>query len=183
MPMSLFSKIQKYKTQIVVCVIVLWAMYLRIMQVVYNPTFWVDEQRAVNFMERSGSFLNMLKHLPDAEVGGYLAGDYVILYPFLKIFGPTRWALAVPHLAVTLVGFFLLYLIGRRYFQSIWGYAIAFSIMCFNRNLIFHASEVRPYAILPTIALLVFYCTALLFDDYERLSARQKLWLGLDRKS
>jgi hypothetical protein len=83
-------------------------------------------------------------------------GDMLLVYPFYKLFGVERWALAFPHMALTLLGFYLLYRIGQRYFRTLVGYLITFLIVDFNQNLVFHAFEIRPYGVLVTLALGAF---------------------------
>ena len=101
----------------------LLGMYLRVMRyhkrelwgdelIQYNDTagplkpFWID---GYNYGDHSG-----------------FPGDYLLTYPFIKIFGLHKWGLAIPHILLTIVGFYFLYKVCRYYCKSVWGYAIVF---------------------------------------------------------
>ena len=106
-------------------------------------------------------------------------GDYLLTYPFAHFFGTNKWLIAIPHITATLLGFYFLYLICRRYLKTTWGFIFAFAVVCFNEELIFHAFEIRAYAVLPTLALAAFYLTELIFCQPQRLSAMKKFLIGL----
>jgi hypothetical protein len=117
---------------------------------------------------------------------GYISGDhttfpgeYVLTYPFVQWFGLNKWALAVPHIAVTILGFYFLYKLCSRYFTTTLGYVVAFVLVCFNVNLIFHSFEFRPYAVLPTLALGAFYFSDLIVAQYAQISRIKKMLIAL----
>jgi len=60
----------------------------------------------------------------------------------------------------------------------VWGYIITFGVFCFNANLIFHATEIRPYAVLPTLALGSLYLSELLINRID-LSPKKKFFIGM----
>ncbi len=106
-------------------------------------------------------------------------GEYVLNYPLVQWFGLNKWALAVPHIVITVIGFYFLYRLCSRYFQTTLGHIVAFTLVCFNVNLIFHSFEFRPYAVLPTLALGALYFSDLVVTSYDQFSRIQKIWIAL----
>ena len=137
-----------------VTIICVYALYLRIL-VLFDRTLGTDE--LYQLVQMKGTFFELLKGLPELEYCSYLSGDYYLIYPFFKIFSYNKFGLAIPHIIATIIGFYLLYLICKMYFKSAWAYIITFTIVCFNGTLINHATEIRTYAVLPTLALATFY--------------------------
>ncbi len=176
----MLKKIIKYTKQnfvpIAVTFICIYALYLRLMKL-YRHELWADELWQLNQMR--GSFLELLKQLSTHEVCSYLSGDYYLIYPFFKMFSFNKWGLAIPHIIVTILGFYLLYLICKRYFKTVWGYLITFVVVCFNGILITYATEIRVYAVLPTLALASLYLTQLLVDNYFQISVVKKTAIGM----
>jgi len=118
-------------------------------------------------------------------------GDYLILYPFLRMFGLhqltdpfppfsdfERFLLSFPHILISVVGFYFLYLICKRYLKTTLGFVLAFVLFSFHRELIFHAFEFRPYAVLPVLSLAVFYFTGSLIKHNVRQSMPIKFLIG-----
>lgn len=136
-----------------IILISLYALYLRINWRIIND-FARDE--FFQLTQLKVSFLRLLETVPHSEHCLYLQGDYYLMYPFFKIFGFSKWV-ALPHFIITLLGFYLLYLLCKSYCKTIWGYIIAFGIVCLNPTLIKHATEIRVYAVLPTLALGCLY--------------------------
>jgi len=122
-----------------------------------------------------GDFLSFLKAIPEMSFCSYLSGDLFIFYPFFRIFSDNKWGLSIPCIIATILGFYLLYLICRRYFKSIWGYLVTFTIVCFNATLIFHATEIRAYAFLPTAALATLYVLLKIVDSNFDLSTSKRV--------
>lgn len=141
--------------------ICLYAFYLRI-DSLYHHSFWTDE--LLQLEELKGTFWRLIVSRPTAEFCSFLSGDFYLIFPFFKVFSYNKWGLAIPHIIATLIGFYLLYLISKRYFKTIWGYLITFTIVCFNATLIYHATEIRTYAVLPTLALGTLYLSLRLAD-------------------
>ena len=162
----------KNPIQFSVSAICMYALYLRIMHL-YRHTLWVDELEYLIPMR--GTFLEFLKAIPGTEVCSYLSGELFIFYPFFKFFSYNKWALAIPCVISTIIGFYILYLICERHFRSIWGYLVAFGIVCFNATLINHATEIRMYAFLPTLALATFYLFQRIADLNFELSVPNKI--------
>lgn len=154
-----------------VSIICAYALYLR-MVILYNHTLWTDEIYQLNLMR--GTFIDLLKAVPKYEYCSYLSGDYYLIYPFFKIFSFNNKGLAIPHIIATIIGFYILYLICKRYFKTIWAYFITFGVICFNATLINHATEIRTYAVLPTLALATFYVFQKITDSNFKLSALKK---------
>jgi len=167
-------KNQKYLHLAVVIVICVYALYLRA-DARASAKLWVDEQVQIERMDRP--LVEFFRHIPDHQYCGYLAGDYYLVYPFVRMFGPNnKWGLAIPHIISTILGFWLLYLICRRYFKTVWGYLITFTVVCFNPTLLQHAFEIRRYAVLPTLALACLYLAFKLVDQNIKMSLKKK-WL------
>ena len=122
-------------------------------------------------------------------------GDYLVTYPFLKLFGlhtiantvvPVytfghleKWLLISPHILSTILGFYFLYLLGRRYFKTLWGFLIAASIFSFHHDLIFHSLELRPYAVLQTLPFATLYFCDKAVCNFGSLATFKKFLLGL----
>jgi len=150
-----------------------YALYLRIVGL-YQHTLWTDEIFQLNQMQ--GTFFDLLKSLQAGDFCSFLSGDHYLIYPFFKIFSYNKWGLAIPHIIATIIGFYILYLLCKRYFVSVWGYLITFSIVCFNATLIAHSTEIRPYAVLPTLALATFYLFGKIAGLNFNLNFNQRLY-------
>lgn len=166
---------KNYFTPVLITGICLYALFLRLMSL-HKHTLWTDEFHQLDQM--TGSFLDMIKSLPIKEYCSYLSGDFYLTYPFFKIFYYNKWGLAIPHIVATILGFYILYLLCQRYFKSIWGYLVTFGIVCFNATLIYHATEIRVYAVLPTLALASLYISLLLVEQNSRLPPKKKMAIG-----
>jgi len=167
--------IAKYRQELVVIFISLWALYLRFQRLAARE-LWNDE--IYQLKQTVGPF----KHIWGRNDYGDLScfpGDYVLTYPFVRFFGDNKWGLAIPHILITIIGFYFLYLIGKRYFKTIWGFVVAFAVVCFNQYLIFQSFEFRPYAVLPTLALASFYLIDTVFTEYSFLGRWKKFFIGL----
>lgn len=136
--------------------------------------FWEDELYQIN--DLVGPFRPLWDRRALGELTSF-QGDYLLTWPFAYFFGPNKWAMAIPHIAATVLGCYVLYRICQRYFQTWVGYFVAFGIVCFNRNLILHSFELRPYAVLPTLALICFYLTERLFQN--TLSDLKRWFIGM----
>lgn len=167
-----FSCISNNIIPVCVTAICIYALYLRIM-VLSQHTLWADELFSLNLMK--GSFLELLRVIPTVEYCSFMSGDLYLIYPFFKIFEYNKWGLAIPHILSTILGFYILYFICKRYFKSIWAYVVTFSIVCFNATLINHATEIRIYSVLPTLALATFYLFQKIADLNFNLSTKKKI--------
>lgn len=177
--MNVLKRIKLKKDDLIsvlVFIICTLALYFRLKKLFYHK-LWADEYWQINQMK--DSFISMIKGFPANEFCSYLSGDFYLIFPFFKVFGENKWGLAIPHIILTLVGFYLLYLLCRRYFKTIWGYGITFSIVCFNETLINHATEIRTYAVLPTLALACLYFWLRLVDCNYCLSRSKKIAVGV----
>ncbi|MDD5109199.1 MAG: glycosyltransferase family 39 protein [Candidatus Omnitrophica bacterium] len=164
--------IHKNFTPLFVSIVCIYALYLRIM-VLYHHTLWADELYELSYMK--GTFLELLNALPKFGYCSYLFGDAYLFFPFFKIFSYNKWGLAIPCIIASIIGFYILYRICNRYFKSIWAYLITFSIVCFNATLITHATEIRAYAILPTLALAMLYLFQRINDLNFKLSIPKRI--------
>jgi len=153
------------------------ALYLRLAKLAGHALNG-DELYQINWAMKTTSLFDAIKALTYSEYCSYLSGDYFLVYPFVKLFSFNKWGLAIPHIIATILGFYLLYLNCRVYLKSITGYCITFLIVCFNATLINHATEIRTYAVMPTLALGVLYCSHLLFER-PRLSNKHRFLIGI----
>lgn len=171
-----FKNRQKYFPCLIAIFISIYALYLRLFYLAQHE-LWADEIWQLGAMQ--GSFIDLLKWIPKNQYCSYLCGDFYLIYPFFKIFSYEKWGLAIPHIAATILGFYILYLICKLYFKTLLGYIITFSIVCFNSTLIKHATEIRTYAVLPTLALAVFYFSQQLANQNIKMSIRKKWMIGI----
>lgn len=153
-----------------------YGLYLRLLKL-STRELWGDELYLLGALK--GSFFDMLKVLPYHEHCLYLNGDHFLLYPFFKLFGYNKWGLVIPHVIATIIGFWFLYKICRRYFKTLIGYLVTFSIVCFNATMIFHATEIKFYAVLPTLCVASFYFADRLVNEYDFLKTKQKVLIGI----
>lgn len=168
--------IKKNKILCATALISLYAFYLRLAKL-YHHDLWPDELCQISLA--GTPFLTLVKTFPQKEFCAYIAcADYFLTYPFAKIFGLNKWGIAIPHIVATILGFYILYLVCKMYFKTIWGYIVTFTIVCFNATLINHATEIRVYAVLPTLALAVFYFSQV-FIRQPFMGLKKKLLLGI----
>jgi hypothetical protein len=176
--MYLKQFILKIKNKLLfICVLFLsaYGLYLRLAKLSRHE-LWADEYYQLAVM--NGSFWDMLRAIPKHEYGSYLSGDLYLTYPFFKIFGFNKWGLAIPHIVMIIIGFYFLYRICQRNFKTSLGYLIAFSVFCFNATMIWHATEIRWYAVLPALAVISFYYADILVNEYDVLTRRKKILIG-----
>lgn len=153
-----------------------WGLYLRY-ESRMRTQFSGDEKYQMQAM--NGSFMDMVRNLTSMDYFPFLSGDHVLIYPFYKMFGAENiWGLLIPHIFSALLGFYMLYLLCRRYFKTPVGYFIAFSMYALNQTIIFHAFEVRWYAVLPTLALLSLYFTEDIIYRFNEISRGRKIAIG-----
>ena len=143
---GLLPSLHKALGIVIALVFTIWGMILRF-KTFANRELWIDEIIQINMT------LEPLKPLwlreNSAKDITSFPGDYLLTYPFVKLFGASK-LVAIPHAIVTLLGFYLLYILCKHYFKTVFGYLVVFVLLCFNKVLIFHAFEIRPYSVLPT---------------------------------
>ena len=166
----------KTQIKIIALVFLCIGMFLR-WRTRYYSGFDVDESCIISIL--SGSWGDLLRTLPRTEAGTYLSGDFYLLFPFLKLFGPNKWAFAFPHAVITVIGFYFLLRLCRLYFHTLAGYIVALGFWAFNGSLVRYALMARVYAVLPTLALGTLYYMHCLTDHYETMSARRKTGIAL----
>jgi len=168
------SKVSNFGRPMAAITLSFLALYFRVKELA-NRDLWIDELYII------ANLKGPLKHFLDR--GNYVdvtffPGDYYLIYPFYAIFGEIKWALMAPHIMSTIIGFIFLYLICQRYMRSAFGFMIAFGVVCFNSQLIFHSFELRPYAVLITFAMACFYFTGLLVEQKSQLQPVKKYLIG-----
>src|SRR3989338_10388468 len=155
-----------------VSLIIIWAMFVRIDRRMKGELAG-DERVQVELMTWP------VKAMIQNQLGIIqYPGDYLLIWPFYQVFGNNKNALAFPHLALTGVGFVLLYFMCRMYFQTLWGYLITFLVTAWNFNLVAHAGEIRPYPVLVTLGIAGFLVTKLLVKN-KNPSGIQRFWVSL----
>jgi hypothetical protein len=96
-------------------------------------------------------------------------GYYYVTWPFAELFKTSKWGINIPHILITVIGFYFFYLLCRRHLRSFFAFTVAFLLFMCNQNLVFHAFEFRPYAVLPTLAIgLLFFSERLMDGVYEQ---------------
>ncbi|MDD5005692.1 MAG: hypothetical protein PHS33_04230 [Candidatus Omnitrophica bacterium] len=143
---------------VIVLLIVSFGMYLRFVNR-SNKELSMDEPYQINTMK-----VSLWYAISDARRIMQFPGDVLLVYPFYKLFGENKWGLAIPHIIITILGFYLLYILCGKYFKTTWGYIIAFSLVALNNNLISHAFEIRPYAVLANLGIAVFVIMQYIFE-------------------
>lgn len=136
-----------------------------------------DELWQMDIIQRP--FFEFVETLKKMEYLPYLQGDYFLIYPFWRIFGVNKWGLAIPHIALSALMFYLLYRLCQKRLTTVWGYIIVFGIVCFNQTLIAHAFEIRRYAALPAVALATCYLAEVLVRQNKALSLKARWSIGL----
>ena len=172
----MFNRLTKYirnnSLPLAVSIICSYALYLRFV-FLYRHVLGEDELFQLSYLQ--GTFLGLFKSIPGGGPGPFLSGDYFLVYPFFKIFSFNKWGLAIPHIIATIIGFYILYLICKKYLSSL-GTVIVFVVICFNETLIGHATEIRPYAVLPTLALAIFYLFQRIAGSGFNLSSSKRVF-------
>jgi len=177
--MAVLAYFKKHRNKIyplLVIIICIYALYLRA-EWRAGCKLWIDERVQIERMDKP--FWDFVRAIPEHQYCGWLAGDYFVTWPFARLFPNNKWGIGIPHIISTILGFWLLYLICKRYFKSIWGYLITFTVVCFNQTLLQHAFEIRRYAILPTLALGCLYLAFKLVDQNIRMRVRNKWITGI----
>ncbi len=166
--------IKRFRYEIVAVIFTTYGMYLRFMCLL-NREFWSDELYSLQFMQ--GPFRPFWQRIYYTDLT-YFPGEYIINWLFVFFFKANKWGIAIPHILFTLLGFYLLYLICRRYFHSIFAWVATFTLVAVHRELIFHSFELRPYSVLPTLALAAFYFTEEIVSKRYSLSLTRKILIG-----
>jgi hypothetical protein len=148
--------------------IVLYGLWLRL-DTYAERTWWGDE--LCQYDNTLGPLKPFWTRASYTEVHSF-PGDYLLTYPFVQVFKTNKWGVAIPHLLATLLGFYVLFLLCRRHLTHPVSWLITFVIFSLNRELIFHALELRPYTVLATMGLAAFYFMDDLFNPAIQISAR-----------
>ncbi|OGX05823.1 MAG: hypothetical protein A2Z88_05645 [Omnitrophica WOR_2 bacterium GWA2_47_8] len=144
-------------------------------QNLYHRELWNDEIYQLSLTR--GPLRPFWENQSYGDLSGF-AGDYLLTYPFVQWFDPNKWGMAIPHILSTILGFYLLYVVCDKYCKTALGFFVAFAIAACNGNLIFHSFELRPYAVLPTLALGSFFCADALVNRFSQLSMAKKVGAG-----
>ena len=160
----------------IICLsLTLYGLFLRFLALAKRD-LWGDEIFQIH--NTLGSFKPFWQRLAYGDMTSF-PGEYLLTYPFVCLFNDNKWPLAIPHIMATLIGFYFLYVISRRYFKTAIGYLVTFGIMALHVGLIFHSFEFRPYAVLPTLMLVSFYTADRLFNEFGSLAPKTKLGIAV----
>ena len=153
-----FKEKKQFVIIISVILISLLGLYLRF-DCRVKSELWIDELQQIGTMSDSliGAVIQARNYMQ-------FPGDTIIIYPFSHLFQNNKWGLAIPHIIITIFGFYLLYLMCRKYIKTLAGYMATFLIFSFNANLIYHAFEIRPYSVLVTLSIAVFLVLQYIFE-------------------
>jgi len=94
-------------------------------------------------------------------------GDVILLWSMAHYFGENKWVLALPHILITILGFYLLYKLCSLYFKTTWGYVITFLVVAFNANLVFASFELRPYGVLAVLSIASFLVMKIIVEKRD----------------
>lgn len=141
-----------------VLLISIWGMYLRFEYRANDPLSG-DEKRQLSEM---GSFSDIIG---GAHRWSQFAGDHLLVSPFYRLFGYNKWGVAIPKIFVAILGFYLFFILCRKYCKTPWGYIIAFVLFAANYNLVRHAFEIRPYGVLAVLNIANFLVMGYIFEN------------------
>lgn len=174
----IFSKvvllIKKFRYEIIALIFTIYGLYLRF-ACLANRVFWDDELSSLARLQKS--FIPFWHRFNYTDYT-FFPGEYILNWPFVFIFKTNKWGIAVPHILLTWLGFYFLYLICKRYLNSIFAWVAVFALVALNRELIFHSFELRPYGVLPTLALAAFYFSEEIVSKRYSLSLARKILIG-----
>lgn len=159
---------------VIAFLIACYGLWLRLMHL-HGREFWWDE--VYQFDHIHGPFKPFWLHCHYGDFTTF-PGEY-IHYPLVELFGMNKWILAIPHLILTVAGFYFLYLLCCRYMKTWVGFASAFLLFSLNNNLIFHSLEFRPYGALSVFALACLWIAHRLADGNEGMSWQAKSFMAL----
>ena len=135
--------------------------------------FWTDESEQISVL--SGSLRGICRYL--RNIPGGFPGDYILTWPFIYS-STNKWVMTVPHLAFMFLAFLFLFLICQAELLAVWSQFLVLGLFSANRNLIFHALEIRPYAVLPALALMIYWYGRICFQN-RTLALRHVIGWGL----
>lgn len=156
--MNKYLRHKNYQLVVVVFILLacVWGIYLRYES--RRPPLWADELQQIKQMN-----ISLAATIEGSSYFSQFPGDHLLIYPFYQWFGENKWGLAIPHIIITLIGFYLLYIMCNSYFETPWAYIITFIIFAANRTLIRHAFEIRPYSVLATLSISSFLIVGYIF--------------------
>ena len=160
--LNIVKRIKVFRFELIALAFTIWGFILRINRLA-NRNLWVDE---VNQLEHTiGPFKPIWQRLRNGEVTAF-PGDYILKWPVIHFTGiENKWLVNLLHYPITLLGFYMFYLICKKHIKSTFGFIVAFCLMTIHNDLVFHSFEFRPYAILPTFTLISFYFSDLLINN------------------
>lgn len=170
--MTMFNTKKNTAQFIVLSIFFLLAIFLRVNK--FSSGQLVGDE----ILQVNDVYLRFPKFWKWKEVSEFtcFTGDYILNYPFTNLFYGHVWLMRLPHIVINLLGFIPLYLIMKKMFHSWVGFFVTLSIYSFNATLINHSFEIRPYAVLPTFALLSFYFWDKLFF-FSNECSRMVKWI------
>jgi len=143
----------KWTTSSAAAALMALGVVLRVRPYLANRSLWIDEAFLVlNILERDfGRLLQPLDHLQAAPVGFLVLERLVVL-----LLGPREFALRLLPLLFSVGSVFLFWHLARRLLPSS-GALLALAMFALSEQLIYYASEVKPYGIDVTVAVLLWW--------------------------
>lgn len=134
-----------------------------------GPSFWLDEAATISMARRSVPDLWLAVGNVDLVHGLY----YLLVKPWMALFGPGELALRAPSALATAVAAAGVVALGRRCASASTGLAAGLVYAC-NVTVTRYAEEARPYALVTAAAVLASY----LFVRAFQAPRRQWAWLA-----
>ncbi len=173
----IIQKIYQWRFEFTGIVLSCWGLYLRFLHRLGTEVTG-DEHYSFTCIRGEGTLKPLLWEVQRNGEQICFPGYYYTTWPFVKVFGDDRWGMNIPHILMTMLGFYFFYLLCRRYIKHIIPFTVALLCFDYQSNLIFHAFEFRPYTVLTTLALgLLFFFERSMEGAYQNLG--KKFWLFL----
>ena len=144
--------IKKFRYEIIALSLSVYGMYLRF-ALLARREFWSDEVWSLRVLQEPFKPFWQRFNYTDFT---YFPGEYMINWPFVFLFKSNKWGVSIPHIILTLLSFYFLYIICKRHLHSVLAWIVTFTLMAVHRDLIFHQLELRAYAVLPLLSLAAF---------------------------
>lgn len=167
--------VDRHRYALIALVMSCYGLFLRL-RMLNGRDLWGDEW--YQFDNMKGAFKPFWLHQTYGDFTSF-PGEYILCYPLVRIFGMNKWWLAVGHLLFTILGFYLLFVLCRRYMRSWIGFTGAFLIYALNFNLVYDSLEFRPYGVLAVLALASLWIAYQLKDHSQNMSLGRKFSIAL----
>lgn len=118
-----------------------------------NQSLWLDE--AINVMATQHfSFIGMITQYAVADF--HPPGFFIILWPWVKLFGTGEVAVRIPSVIFGIITIYLVYLLGKKIYSKYLG-LIAALLLAVNPLHIYYSQEARMYSLAALAVILSVY--------------------------